>query len=126
MPSLDVISVVALPPHLAWFRRRVNRGGCSRRLIQAVTVAWAGTGPGAAEDGAGDDVTAAILSESFRCHGVRSRISGTGMLPVALPVIGGFGSELSPGSMTNLCSSEYHGPVTSGSGAGSLAVSCFS
>jgi len=35
-------------------------------------------------------------------YGVRSKISGSGTPPVALPVIGGFGSELSPGSTTNL------------------------
>jgi hypothetical protein len=32
----------------------------------------------------------------------RSKITGTGTPWAALPVIGGFGSELSPGSTTNL------------------------
>ena len=40
-----------------------------------------------------------------------------GRSPLALPVIGGFGSRVLPGSITKVWSSEYHGPVTSGAGA---------
>src|ERR1019366_9370147 len=57
----------------------------------------------------------------------RSSRASTGRSPVALPVMGARGSASSPGSMTNVCSSEYHGSLlpaypagwTSKAGAGS-------
>jgi len=44
-----------------------------------------------------------------------------GRSPRALPLIGGRGSLAGPASMTKLCASEYHGPFTSGVGAGSFS-----
>ena len=45
-----------------------------------------------------------------------------GRSPCALPLIGGLGRRIVPGSITKEWSSEYHGPVMSGAGAG--PVSC--
>src|SRR5689334_317559 len=50
------------------------------------------------------------------------QIRGGGMTGVDdLPVIGGRGQRASPGSTTNVCSSEYQSPSTSDAGAGSPA-----
>src|SRR5262245_60419645 len=54
-------------------------------------------------------------------HTHHARCGIFGRSPRALPVIGGRGSLARPVSITNVCSSEYHGPLTSGAGA-SLAV----
>ena len=43
-----------------------------------------------------------------------------GRSPLALPVIGGRGSRALPGSITNVWSSEYQGPATSGAGGRSF------
>ncbi len=46
-----------------------------------------------------------------------------GRSPRAFAVIGGRGSLAMPGSISKVYSSEYHGPFTSGAGAGSFSCS---
>src|SRR5580658_3868325 len=46
-----------------------------------------------------------------------------GRSPLALAVIGGRGILAMPGSISKVYSSEYHGPFTSGAGAGSFSCS---
>src|SRR5262245_31934825 len=53
-------------------------------------------------------------------HTHHARCGIFGRSPRALPVIGGRGSLARPVSIPNVCSSEYHGPLTSGAGAFSL------
>src|SRR5262245_65892657 len=54
-------------------------------------------------------------------HTHHARCGIFGRSPLALPVIGGRGSLVRPASITNVCSNEYHGPLTSGAGAVSVS-----